>query len=228
MNFSEKLDNLDFENMSIAEIIAIINKTHLIYLSHEIKDLDINIFEIPIISKIKDNGESSLDNLRDNQELNKIHIERILENLERIGIIEIVDVESSYNNKKYKVSLTEKGNKTMLNVEEIEKNWEDLLFKEFKSFNKENFKENLKDLVKNSISIVNKKEILKDRIFPQNFRTFERGNVFPSGIFNRGDEFFSRINESFFDGFRKDSRCDFHGRGEEFHGRKNKKNRGYF
>jgi hypothetical protein len=26
MNFSEKLDNLDFENMSIAEIIAIINK----------------------------------------------------------------------------------------------------------------------------------------------------------------------------------------------------------
>ncbi|KZX16538.1 hypothetical protein MBCUT_07720 [Methanobrevibacter cuticularis] len=225
MNFSKKLDDLDFENMSIAEIIAIINKTHLMYLAHEIRDLDINIFEIPVISKIKDNKNILLDNLIDNPELHNIHTERTLEKLERMGIIDIKitkNNDSKYTYESYNVSLTEKGNEAIVKIEEVQKNWEELLFKELKDFDKENVKKSLKDLVKNSVSIIKEKEISNDSRFPHNFRRFRRGSFSPFEMFNKR-------NDCSFENFRKDQRMDFFRRGyHRFHERENRSNRRHF
>ncbi|KZX16256.1 MarR family winged helix-turn-helix transcriptional regulator [Methanobrevibacter curvatus] len=173
MDFNKKIENLDIENMPISEIIDIINKTHKLFVAHKVKELKINLFDVPLITELKKKDKVNLDEIVNE---NNFSIEESISKIKYLENENLVEMKmSSENNQVLTVSLTEKGKKTADKINSIEKEWEEFLFEGVKSSQKDEFSGIAKDLVKNSVSVIVKEKLSFNK---EKLRDFVSNNPF--------------------------------------------------
>lgn len=144
MNKIEKLCNIDIKDIPLTVLISILYRSHRVYLNNEIANLELNAGQIPVLIELLKVKNSSQEELSDRLCIDKGSIARSLKKMEDVKIIKREFLEE--NRRKYNIFLTNKGKKIALKIKEIDAEWEKLICEELSSINKEEFKENLKNL----------------------------------------------------------------------------------
>ncbi|MBZ9571111.1 MarR family winged helix-turn-helix transcriptional regulator [Methanobrevibacter sp. TMH8] len=153
------------EDFLMCDLVTIIYKSYKNYLMYKLTDLDITPGQIPFILELMRSKNASQDDLA-----NKLFVTRgtTAKALRKLDDQEIIERKTALNNRrKYNVFLTDKGKETALEIEKIDKSWEDMILsrlKESENFeNKEQLINNLKSLAKSSLEIFDQeKEKFKD------------------------------------------------------------------
>lgn len=165
MNNEEKTSETFPEEFLISDLVTIIYKSYKRYLMYKIADLNITFGQIPFVLELMHSKIVSQDELA-----KKLFLTRgaTAKTLRKLDDEEIVERKTATNNRrKYDVYLTEKGKKTALEIEKIDKYWEDMVIsqiEELKEFgDKEKIFKLLKCLAKSSFEIFSEEsEKIKD------------------------------------------------------------------
>ena len=118
----EEFRKADPTAIPIGKLISIIARGHNIYLNHNLKDLDITATQMHLLYEISNQDNINQENIALRCNINKGAVARSIRKLEEKGLVEReIDTE---NRRQNKVSLTEKGRKTLYQSSKIFNNWE--------------------------------------------------------------------------------------------------------
>ncbi|MDL2270684.1 MarR family winged helix-turn-helix transcriptional regulator [Methanobrevibacter sp. OttesenSCG-928-I08] len=151
MLFNENIDENEFSTVNFLEIT---NKAYMLYLNQKIEDLHLSIEHIPFIMELEKNQNISKKDLINYIFENGKSAVKSLVELYYFGIIkksEKEDVSDKYDD--INISLTEYGEKLALKINEINKEWETLIYTNLESSDKEKLMKNISEIAISSLKI---------------------------------------------------------------------------
>lgn len=140
MNEEDNLDENSLEEFFMSDLVTIIYKSYTSYLMYKIADLNITHGQIPVILELMRLKNASQDDLS-----NKLFLTRgaIAKTLRKLDDKEFVERKKALRNRrKHDVFLTDKGKETALEIEKIDKSWEERILSHLED---SEFSENLKN-----------------------------------------------------------------------------------
>jgi DNA-binding MarR family transcriptional regulator len=159
--FKNKLSEKKSSDFQLGSLISMIHRSYIVYINHSIVDLDINASQIPFLFHIQKNNNISQEELSNNFNIDKGAVARALRKMEDQKIIQReIDNE---NRRRYKLSLTEKGEFISKKIIKIIDKWENRIYDKISYLSKEESHELLKQIAIESIEcseeITNKEDI---------------------------------------------------------------------
>ncbi len=236
MYFDENFNENELEDLSLANFMTIANKAYILYLNQKIGDLNINMEQIPLIFELDKKDSISKKELAKYLFMNDRNTTKAFMELYHLGIIDKNYIPEENDDKKshVKLSLTSYGKYIASEIRKIDQEWEELIYNNIESADKEKIIENMKDVAVSSIKTnedndifeKNKSKILKTKAIAD--RVISR--LFDCDI----DNDYSNFRKDCFNMFKnhnKDYDCEF---GDSFHfrnhsnGRMHRNRRGPF
>jgi MarR family transcriptional regulator, temperature-dependent positive regulator of motility len=152
----KKMSKNDLDDVPLGVFISIIHRTHMIYLNHEIKGLEISAGQILYIMGLSKKEGITQDDLASQYHIDKGSVARALKKLEDNKLIcRKIDPE---NRRKYLIYLTEKGRNIVPKIHRIYNQWENSICSNLSKEEYNNLFDVLKTLAINSLENVDKNE----------------------------------------------------------------------
>ncbi|MDY9922761.1 MarR family winged helix-turn-helix transcriptional regulator [Methanobacterium sp.] len=152
-NVKKMLKN-DLDDVPLVVFISIIHRTHMIYLNHEIKGLEISAGQIQYIMGLSKKDGITQDDLASLYHIDKGSVARALKKLEDNKLIcRKINPE---NRRKYLIYLTEKGRNIVPKIHRIYTQWENSICSELSKEQYNNLFDVLKTLAINSLENIDK------------------------------------------------------------------------
>lgn len=186
MNEEENVTEIPMDEFLISDLITIIYKSYNNHLIRQIADLNITPAQIPFILELMYSKQASQDDLANKLFLSRGTTAKTLRKLDDEDMIERkVDMD---NRRKYQVHLTEKGKEVATKVDEIDKDWEKMLFNHLKEFindqDMEKIRPLLESLAKSSVeSMMEEREKLRQKAEENCFDGCEEISPFGKALF---------------------------------------------
>ncbi|WP_409199600.1 MarR family winged helix-turn-helix transcriptional regulator [Methanobrevibacter sp. DSM 116169] len=146
MNYNEKIDKIRSDDSSMRNLIGVIHKTHKLYIAQKVKNLDISPRQIPFILKLNSKEKIYQKDLIKKFHHNKMHMAMKIKKLYDMELIERKIDEDSNDEAEYYITLTSKGKDLASKLETIENEWEEMIYNNLETSNKEDVMNILKDL----------------------------------------------------------------------------------
>ncbi|MBR4447953.1 MarR family winged helix-turn-helix transcriptional regulator [Methanobrevibacter sp.] len=105
------VEELDASCIPIAKLITIIARGQTTYLNHELKDLDINSTQLHLLFEISNRNDLNQEMISSGCSIDKGAVARSVKKLEEKGLVSRKVDED--NRRQNKISLTQKGRKTL-------------------------------------------------------------------------------------------------------------------
>jgi DNA-binding MarR family transcriptional regulator len=158
MNQLKELFDKNSSEIQLGALISMIHRSYMFYINHSIKDLDINAAQIPFLYYISQNKGISQDKLAFKFNIDKGAVARAIQKMAEENII-LREIDSE-NRRRYKLSLTSKGELISKNICEINDEWENQIYGSVTILNKEELKEVFKKMA--CESILSNKDIINN------------------------------------------------------------------
>ena len=148
-----ELKNIDSENMDVPAMLAMIKRSYIRYIDHEIQKEDINSGEFPFLLVLNEKDKITQKELADSLRTSEGLVTRVLKKLEKNGY---VSREVDSNNKRRNIiSITPKGRQITEKIIIYQNNWEKATFSFLTDDELKKFKQNLKFSLINAIEVEN-------------------------------------------------------------------------
>lgn len=158
MKCYKKLSEKKSSDIQLGSLISMIHRSYTVYINNSIEDLDINASQIPFLFHIQKHSNISQEELSYNFNIDKGAVARALRKMEDQNIIQReIDDE---NRRRYKLSLTKKGELISKKIIKIIDIWENRIYDKISYLSKEELHELLKQIAIESMEcsdeIINK------------------------------------------------------------------------
>ncbi|MCC7551975.1 MAG: MarR family transcriptional regulator [Methanobacterium sp.] len=138
-------------NIPFKGLLSIIVRNHFIFMNRELKHLNLTEGQVPYLMALSKKPGITQDDLARMFYIDKGTIARSIQKLEDKELVQ--RVQDPVNRRRYKLSLTEKGEGIIPEILRAEKKWEDTIFKDFSGEKRSLLVEGVKVLAKNSLEI---------------------------------------------------------------------------
>lgn len=135
-------------------LISIILRNHFVFMNRELKHLNLTEGQVPCLVALSKKEQLTQDDLAKMFHIDKGTIARSIQKLEDKKLVQ--RVQDPVNRRRYRLSLTEKGEKIIPEILNAEKKWEDTIFKNFSPEEHSLLVEGVEALAKNSLDISKK------------------------------------------------------------------------
>ncbi|WP_409199601.1 MarR family winged helix-turn-helix transcriptional regulator [Methanobrevibacter sp. DSM 116169] len=161
MYLNQKFKEEDFNNLSMPELISVMNNSYRHYLIHNVSQLNITPGQISFLLQLENGKNTSQDELAKNLFLSHGTVAKALRKLDDNGLIQRKVAEN--NRRKYEVCLTKKGQDIASKVKNIDQEWEAMVYEhlnlDLSDDEKENFMNVLRILAKGSFDVIKDEKI---------------------------------------------------------------------
>ena len=152
----EEFKETDPKDLPVAKLIAMIARGYSIYINHNLSDLEINSTQLHLLFEIANQTDINQEKISQRCNINKGAVARSIKKLEDKGFVERQIDEN--NRRQNKVSLTEKGKKTLAEAIEILDEWENEVILEKGYIEKELLQKILKEIAIKTMELNQKGE----------------------------------------------------------------------
>lgn len=152
----EEFKSTDASTLPVGKLISMIARGHAIYLNHHVEDLGITATQIHLLYEISDQCDINQERISRRCNINKGAVARSIRKLEDKGFVTRQVDEN--NRRQKKVSLTEKGEKTLIKAKKILNQWEDEVILDKGYIEKELLQKILKGIAVKTIELNEKEE----------------------------------------------------------------------
>jgi DNA-binding MarR family transcriptional regulator len=135
-------------------LVSIIIRNHFIFMNRELKHLNLTEGQVPCLMVLSHKHGVTQDDLAGMLHIDKGTIARAIQKLEDKELVQ--RVQDPVNRRRYRLSLTKKGEGIIPEILSVEKEWEDIIFKGFSDEERSQLVKGVKELAKNSLKISNK------------------------------------------------------------------------
>jgi DNA-binding MarR family transcriptional regulator len=126
MNHLKELFDKNSSEIQLGVLISMIHRSYMFYINHSLNDLDINASQVPFVYYISKNEGISQDELSFKFNIDKGAVARAIKRMDDQNIIlREIDTE---NRRKYKLSLTHKGELIAKKINKINDKWENKIY----------------------------------------------------------------------------------------------------
>ena len=154
--FLEEFKKIDPSTLSIAKLINMIARGQSIYLNHQLEDFGINETQLHLLFEISHHENLNQETIACRCNINKGAVARSIKKLEDRGFVTRTIDEK--NRRQNKVSLTQKGEKTLSDAISVLNKWEDEVIKKKGYVDREVLQLVLKEMVIKTIELNEKEE----------------------------------------------------------------------
>ncbi|WP_066970811.1 MarR family winged helix-turn-helix transcriptional regulator [Methanobrevibacter filiformis] len=164
MKHLKELFDKNSSEIQLGALISMIHRSYMFYINHSLKDLDITAAQIPFLYYISKNKDISQEDLAFKFNIDKGAVARAIKRMNDQNIIlREIDTE---NRRRYKLSLTSKGELISKKINEINDKWENNVCDSISILNNEE----LKDLFKKIAceSILSNRDIINNELGKDN------------------------------------------------------------
>ena len=120
-------------------------------MNRELKHLNLTEGQVPYLVALSKNEQLTQDDLANMFYIDKGTIARTIQKLEEKELVQ--RLHDPVNRRRYRLSLTEKGEEIVPEILHAEKKWENILFKDFSDEESSLLVENVATLAKNSLKL---------------------------------------------------------------------------
>lgn len=120
-------------------------------MNRELKHLNLTEGQVPYLVALSKNEQLTQDDLANMFYIDKGTIARTIQKLEEKELVQ--RLHDPVNRRRYRLSLTEKGEEIVPEILHAEKKWENILFKDFSDKESSLLVENVATLAKNSLKL---------------------------------------------------------------------------
>lgn len=138
-------------NIPLKGLLSIIVRNHFIFMNRELKHLNLTEGQVPYLVALSKNEQLTQDDLANMFYIDKGTIARTIQKLEGKELVQ--RLHDPVNRRRYRLSLTEKGEEIVPEILHAEKKWENILFKDFSDEESSLLVENVATLAKNSLKL---------------------------------------------------------------------------
>lgn len=138
-------------NIPLKGLLSIIVRNHFIFMNRELKHLNLTEGQVPYLVALSKNEQLTQDDLANMFYIDKGTIARTIQKLEEKELVQ--RLHDPVNRRRYRLSLTEKGEEIVPEILHAEKKWENILFKDFSDKESSLLVENVATLAKNSLKL---------------------------------------------------------------------------
>ncbi|KZX17362.1 organic hydroperoxide resistance transcriptional regulator [Methanobrevibacter cuticularis] len=138
----------------LAALISIIYRTHNVYLNHILEEFNLTAGQIPFILHLLKKQNISQNDFAEDLFVDKGTVAIALKRLEKEGIVKRKRLDD--NRRKYIIYFTPSGREIALNIEKLNKEWEDSILEGLTDLQKEKVMELAKSFSLKSIEIIQK------------------------------------------------------------------------
>ena len=138
-------------NIPLKGLLSIIVRNHFIFMNRELKHLNLTEGQVPYLVALSKNEHLTQDDLANMFYIDKGTIARTIQKLEEKELVQ--RLHDPVNRRRYRLSLTEKGEEIVPEILHAEKKWENILFKDFSDEESSLLVENVATLAKNSLKL---------------------------------------------------------------------------
>lgn len=138
-------------NIPLKGLLSIIVRNHFIFMNRELKHLNLTEGQVPYLVALSKNEQLTQDDLANMFYIDKGTIARTIQKLEGKELVQ--RLHDPVNRRRYRLSLTEKGEEIVPEILHAEKKWENILFKDFSDKESSLLVENVATLAKNSLKL---------------------------------------------------------------------------
>ena len=138
-------------NIPLKGLLSIIVRNHFIFMNRELKHLNLTEGQVPYLVALSKNEQLTQDDLANMFYIDKGTIARTIQKLEEKELVQ--RLHDPVNRRRYRLSLTEKGEEIVPEILHAEKKWENILFKDFSDKESSLLVKNVATLAKNSLEL---------------------------------------------------------------------------
>lgn len=138
-------------NIPLNGLLSIIVRNHFIFMNRELKHLNLTEGQVPYLVALSKNEQLTQDDLAKMFHIDKGTIARTIQKLEGKELVQ--RLHDPVNRRRYRLSLTEKGEEIVPEILHAEKKWEKILFKDFSDKESSLLVKNVATLAKNSLEL---------------------------------------------------------------------------
>lgn len=138
-------------NIPLNGLLSIIVRNHFIFMNRELKHLNLTEGQVPYLVALSKNEQLTQDDLAKMFHIDKGTIARTIQKLEGKELVQ--RLHDPVNRRRYRLSLTEKGEEIVPEILHAEKKWENILFKDFSDKESSLLVKNVATLAKNSLEL---------------------------------------------------------------------------
>ena len=138
-------------NIPLKGLLSIIVRNHFIFMNRELKHLNLTEGQVPYLVALSKNEQLTQDDLAKMFHIDKGTIARTIQKLEGKELVQ--RLHDPVNRRRYRLSLTEKGEEIVPEILHAEKKWEKILFKDFSDKESSLLVKNVATLAKNSLEL---------------------------------------------------------------------------
>lgn len=149
----EEFKIMDASTLPIGKLVSMIARSHVIYLNHHLKDLDINASQLHILFELSHQKNINQEKIASRCNVNKGAIARAIKKLEDKELI-VREIDSE-NRRQNKISLTQKGEEVLEKSIKILHNWEEEVLNQDNLIEESILKNSLKNIAIKSIELNN-------------------------------------------------------------------------
>ena len=152
----EELKEADPSTLPIGKLITMIARGQSIYMNHNLDDFGINATQLHLLYEISLQDSPNQESIASRCNINKGAVARSIKKLEDKGFVERTVDEN--NRRQNRVSLTQKGRKTLTEAYDVLNTWEDEVIREKGYVDKEVLQLVLKEIAVKTMELNEKEE----------------------------------------------------------------------
>lgn len=138
-------------NISFKGLVSIIVRNHFIFMNRELKHLNLTEGQVPCLMVLSYKQGVTQDDLAKMLHIDKGTIARTIQKLEEKGLVR--RVQDPVNRRRYRLSMTEKGEEVIPEIIRVEGEWENIIFKGLSDEERTQLVVSVKKLANNSLEI---------------------------------------------------------------------------
>lgn len=152
----EEFKKADPSTLPIGKLITMIARGQSIYMNHNLEDFGINATQLHLLYEISLQDSPNQESIASRCNINKGAVARSIKKLEDKGFVERTVDEN--NRRQNRVSLTQKGRKTLTEAYDVLNTWEDEVIREKGYVDKEVLQLVLKEIAIKTMELNEKEE----------------------------------------------------------------------
>lgn len=152
----EELKEADPSTLPIGKLITMIARGQSIYMNHNLEDFGINATQLHLLYEISLQDSPNQESIASRCNINKGAVARSIKKLEDKGFVERTVDEN--NRRQNRVSLTQKGRKTLTEAYDVLNTWEDEVIRQKGYVDKEVLQLVLKEIAIKTMELNEKEE----------------------------------------------------------------------
>ena len=152
----EELKEADPSTLPIGKLITMIARGQSIYMNHNLEDFGINATQLHLLYEISLQDSPNQESIASRCNINKGAVARSIKKLEDKGVVERTVDEN--NRRQNRVSLTQKGRKTLTEAYDVLNTWEDEVIRQKGYVDKEVLQLVLKEIAIKTMELNEKEE----------------------------------------------------------------------